>query len=61
MPSGGTKPKLRIVAHVRTGTRRWIGAAIGGYLDGENTVADELAGTFRPGMLNLADRGFCAP
>ena len=58
VPSGGTKPKLRIVAHVRTGTRRWIGAAVGGYLDGENTVADELAGTFRPGMLNLADRGF---
>lgn len=27
MPAGGTKPKARIVAHVRTGSRRWIGAA----------------------------------
>jgi len=58
VPTGGTKPKLRIVAHVRTGSRRWIGAAIGGYHDGENALVDELASTLRPGMLNLADRGF---
>lgn len=58
VPEGGTKPQLRIVAHVRTGSRRWIGAAVGGYLDGENTLADELEGTLQPGMLNLADRGF---
>jgi hypothetical protein len=57
-PAGGTKPKARIVAHVRTGSRRWIGAAAGGYHDGENTLVDELAGTLREGMLNLADRGF---
>ena len=58
VPAGGTKPKLRIVAHVRTGSRRWIGAAVGGYHDGENALVDELAGTLREGMLNLADRGF---
>ena len=58
VPTGGTKPKLRIVAHVRTGSRRWIGAAVGGYHDGENALVDELASTLRPGMLNLADRGF---
>ena len=58
VPAGGTKPKLRVVAHVRTGSRRWTGAAIGGYHDGENTLVDELAGTLREGMLNLADRGF---
>ena len=57
VPAGGTKPKVRIVAHVRTGSRRWIGAAVGGYHDGENTLVDELAGTLRPGMLDLADRG----
>lgn len=56
VPAGGTKPKARIVARVRTGSRRWIGAAAGGYHDGENTL-DELAGTLREGMLNLADRG----
>jgi hypothetical protein len=27
VPAGGTKPKARIVAHVRTGSRCWIGAA----------------------------------
>ena len=58
VPAGGTKPKLRIVAHVRTGSRRWIGAAVGGYHDGENALVDDLAGTLREGMLNLADRGF---
>src|SRR5216684_615152 len=58
VPAGGPKPKVRIVAHVRTGSRRWIGAAIGGYHDGENALAGELASTLRPGMLNLADRGF---
>jgi hypothetical protein len=58
VPAGGTKPKLRLVAHVRTGTRRWIAAAIGGYKDGENPVADELVSSFIAGMLNLADRGF---
>ena len=58
VPSGGTKPKIRIAAHVRTGSRRWIAAAIGGYLDGENTLADELESSFTAGILNLADRGF---
>lgn len=58
IPTGGTKPKLRIVAHVRTGSRRWIGAAAGGYHDGENTLAEDLARTLRKGMLNLAGRGF---
>jgi len=57
-PADGAKPLLRIAAHVRTVTFRWIGAAIGGYHDGENALADQLEGTFRPGMLNLADRGF---
>jgi len=58
VPTGGTKPKLRIAAHVRTASRRWIAAAVGGYLDGENMLADELEGSFTGGILNLADRGF---
>ena len=57
-PADGAKPLLRITAHVRTGTFRWISAAIGGYHDGENALADQLEESFRPGMLNLSDRGF---
>jgi hypothetical protein len=56
-PAAGARPLLRIAAHVRTASRRWIGAEIGGYHDGENALADQLEGSFRPGMLNLADRG----
>jgi hypothetical protein len=58
IPADGARPLLRIAAHVRTATRRWIAAAIGGYLDGENPLADGLAWSFTPGILNLADRGF---
>jgi hypothetical protein len=57
-PADGARPLLRITAHVRTATFRWLSAAIGGYHDGENALADQLEGSFRPGMLNLADRGF---
>ena len=58
VPAGGSKPKIRIAAHARTGSRRWIAAAAGGYLDGENTLADELESSFTAGIVNLADRGF---
>jgi hypothetical protein len=58
VPADGARPLLRAVAHVRTATRRWIAAAAGGYHDGENTRADELEASFRPGILNLAARGF---
>ena len=57
-PAERARPVLRVTAHVRTASFRWIGAAIGGYHDGENALADELEGSFGPGMLNLADRGF---
>ena len=58
VPAGGTKPKIRIVAHTRTGSRRWIAAAVGGYNDGENKLADQLEESFTAGLLDLADRGF---
>jgi hypothetical protein len=57
-PADRARPLLRVTAHVRTASFRWIGAAIGGYHDGENALADELEGSFGPGILNLADRGF---
>jgi hypothetical protein len=57
-PAERARPVLRVTAHVRTATFRWTGAAIGGYHDGENALADQLEHSFRPGILNLADRGF---
>ena len=57
-PADGARPLLRVTAHVRTATFRWIGAAVGGYHEGENALADQLEGSFAPGILNLADRGF---
>jgi hypothetical protein len=56
--SEGGRPLLRVAAHVRTASRRWIAAEIGSYHDGENDLAGKLEWSFRPGMLNLADRGF---
>src|SRR5271165_2410278 len=57
-PTGGKHPVLRIVALVRTATHRWAAAAIGGYHDGENALADQLESALAAGTLNLADRGF---
>jgi transposase IS4-like protein len=57
-PAEGARPLLRVTAHVRTATFRWIGAAIGGCHDGENALADQLEDSFTPGILNLAGRGF---
>jgi hypothetical protein len=58
VPEGGTHPKLRVVALLQAGTMRWKAAAVGGYHDGENALADRLEGALGPGQLSLADRGF---
>jgi hypothetical protein len=58
VPEGGAHPKLRAVALLQAGTMRWKAAAIGGYHDGENALADQLQGALGPGQLSLADRGF---
>jgi hypothetical protein len=58
VPEGGTRPKLRAVALLQAGTMRWKAAALGGYHDGENALADRLEGALGPGQLSLADRGF---
>jgi hypothetical protein len=52
------RPLLRIVGHVRVASRRWIAAETGAYHQGENELADDLIGSLRSGMVNLADRGF---
>jgi hypothetical protein len=43
-PAEGARPMLRITAHARTVTFRWIGAATSGYHDGENALADHGTG-----------------
>jgi hypothetical protein len=58
VPEGGTHPKLRVVALLQAGTLRWKAAALGGWHDGENALADQLEGALGPGQLSLADRGF---
>jgi len=58
VPEGGTRPQLRVTALLQAGTMRWLAAAVGGYHDGENALADQLEGALRPGQLSLADRGF---
>jgi hypothetical protein len=58
VPEGGTRPQLRVAALLQAGTTRWVAAAVGGYHDGENALADKLEGALRPGQLSLADRGF---
>ena len=58
VPEGGKHPKLRLVALLQAGTMRWKAAAIGGYHDGENALADQLGGAPGPGQLSLAGRGF---
>src|SRR6266571_3918609 len=58
VPAGGRNPVLRLVALVRTATHRWAAAAIGGYHDGENALADQLESALAAGTLNRADRGF---
>jgi hypothetical protein len=58
VPAGGKHPKLRLVALLQAGTMRWKAAAIGGYHDGENALADQLERALGPGQLSLADRGF---
>lgn len=58
VPEGGTRPQLRVTALLQAGTMRWLAAAVGGYRDGENALADRLEGALRPGQLSMADRGF---
>ena len=56
VPRLGTRPVLRAVALLQAGTMRWKAAALGGYHDGENALADQLQGALGPGQLCLADR-----
>lgn len=57
---GSAFPQLRVVALGECGTHAVIAAQMDSYAVGEVTLAKRLAGSLRPGMLCLADRGFTA-
>jgi hypothetical protein len=52
-------PQARVVGVAECGTHAMFDAVVGPYTIGENTLARELVGRLTPGMLVLADRGFC--
>ena len=52
-------PQARLVAVAECGTHVMFDAAVGSYATAENTLARELVDRLEPGMLLLADRGFC--
>jgi hypothetical protein len=51
-------PKIRLLVLLACGSRRLIGAVTGTLGQGETTLAHQLAGRVREGMLLLADRAF---
>jgi len=52
-------PMARVVAVAECGTHAMFDAVVGPYSTGENTLARDLVDRLEPGMLCLADRGFC--
>jgi Insertion element 4 transposase N-terminal/Transposase DDE domain len=52
-------PQARVVAIAECGTHAMFDAVVGPYSTAENTLAAELIDRLGPGMLLLADRGFC--
>ncbi|MGH9234790.1 MAG: IS4 family transposase [Acidimicrobiales bacterium] len=52
-------PQARVVAVAECGTHAMFDAAVGPYTSAENTLAGELIDRLEPGMVLLADRGFC--
>lgn len=52
-------PQARIVALAECGSHAMFDAVLGSYTTAENTLASDLIDRLKPGMLVLADRGFC--
>jgi len=52
-------PQARIVALAECATHVLFDAVVGPYTTAENTLARDLVDRLQPGMLLLADRGFC--
>jgi len=51
-------PQVRLVSLVENGTHVLWGSQVGGYRDGETTLARQVVGSLGAGMLCLADRQF---
>jgi len=51
-------PQLRFVGLMEAGTHVFVGAAAGGYHDGEITLSQELVPLLKTDMICLADRNF---
>jgi hypothetical protein len=54
----GAFPQVRWLAAAESGTGALVGATLGPYTVGEQTLARDLLPAFGPGMLVLADRNF---
>lgn len=52
-------PQARLVGVAECATHAIFDAVVGPYTTGENTLAREVIARLEPGMLALADRGFC--
>lgn len=52
-------PQARVVAVAECGTHAVFDVAVGAYTTAENTLARQVIDRLEPGMLLLADRGFC--
>ena len=52
-------PQARVVALAECGTHAIFDAEIGAYTTGGDHLAEDLIDRLEPGMLVLADRGFC--
>jgi len=52
-------PQVRVVAIAECSTHAIFDAAVGPYTTAENTMAGAVIDRLQPGMLLLADRGFC--
>ena len=51
-------PQIRFTSLVENGTHVLFGSSMGAYSTGETTLARDVIGKLRPGMLCLADRNF---
>jgi hypothetical protein len=55
---GGAFPQVRVLGLAECGSHAIVDAAVGTYTQGEQTLAEQVVPSLRPGMLLLADRGF---